>query len=275
MNSQTGRVHTRLRQASTTTGRLSSLHPNLQNIPIRTKRGRLIRKAFVAPRGHLLITADYNQVELRILAHITQDPGLCRAFKENLDIHSATATEIFNIKKVTPHHRRIAKAVNFGIAYGQSAFGLSETLGMDRTQAKEIIDNYFRKFKGVKEYMESTVKKARADGYVESLFGRRRYLEGLNSRNGAIRKAQERAAINAPIQGTSSDIVKKAMIALYQEITIPMLIQIHDEILFECPENEVKEQSQRIKDIMEQTTELKVPFKVTTSIGKNWEKVHT
>ena len=228
----------------------------------------------MAPAGYQFIAADYSQLELRILAHITEDPGLCRAFNEDLDVHAATAREIFNIKikDLTPEHRRTAKAVNFGIAYGQGVFGLAETLGTSRVEAKKIIDNYFLSLEALKTIWENIVEEARAKGYVESLFGRRRYLGGLNSRHGTIKRAEERAAINAPIQGTSSDIVKKAMIALYQEITIPMLIQVHDELLFECPKEEVEEQSQQIKEIMESTTKLRVPLKVNTSAGKNWEE---
>ena len=276
INEGTKRIHTRFRQAATTTGRLSSIHPNLQNIPIRTKRGRLVRRAFVAQKGHQFISADYNQIELRVLAHITEDQGLCKAFSEDLDIHAATASEVFGtqVGDVTPEQRRVAKAVNFGIAYGQGAFGLAEALRIGRKESKEIIENYFFKFKGVKEYMENIVEVARANGYVESLFGRRRYLEGLNSRHGVVRRAEERAAINAPIQGTSSDIVKKAMIAIYNEVSTPMLIQVHDELLFECPEEELEEQCKVIKEVMESVVKLRVPLKVHTAIGKNWEKAH-
>ena len=276
VDAQTQRVHTRFRQAATTTGRLSSVHPNLQNIPIRTERGRLVRRAFVAPEGYHFISADYSQVELRILAHITGDEGLCRAFSEGEDVHTVTAMEVFNVKvaDVTPDYRRVAKAINFGIAYGQGVFGLSEALGVSRGEAKEIIDNYFFKFKGVKEYMSSVLEAARTNGYVESLFGRRRYLDGLNSKNGAIRKAEERAAINAPIQGTSSDIVKKAMLALYQEVSLPMIIQVHDELLFECPIGDVEEQCHVIKEVMESAVELKVPLEVNTASGASWEEAH-
>ncbi len=272
----TGRIHTCFRQAATTTGRLSSIHPNLQNIPIRTKRGRLVRQAFMTLPGHQLISADYSQIELRILAHITEDPGLCEAFRRDLDIHAATAAEVFHLKveDITADHRRIAKAVNFGIAYGQGAFSLGKSLGLSRSESQEIIDNYFRKFKGVKRYMEQAVEMGRKDGYVSSLFGRRRYLNGLQARHGAVRRAEERAAINAPIQGTASDIVKKAMIAIHNESTASMLIQVHDELLFECPDEDVQEQRETVKRIMESVVELKVPLKVNTAVGPNWVEAH-
>ena len=276
IDDRTGRIHTRFRQAMTTTGRLSSIHPNLQNIPIRTERGRLVRRAFIAKEGHQFISADYSQIELRILAHITEDPGLCQAFKEDLDIHLATASEVFNTRKedVTSEQRRVAKAINFGIAYGQGVFGLSEVLGISQAQSKEIIENYFLKFQGVKLYMESIVEVAKANSYVESLFGRRRYFEGIHSSHGVVRKAEERAAINAPMQATASDIVKKAMIAIYDEVTAPMLIQVHDELLFECPEEDIEEQCEIIKEVMESVVELRVPLKVNTATGRNWEEAH-
>lgn len=271
-----GRVHTKLNQAATSTGRLSSTNPNLQNIPIRTERGRLVRKAFIADPGRCLISADYSQIELRILAHITEDPGLTKAFKEDLDIHTATAAEVFNIPldKVTPENRRVAKAVNFGIAYGQGAFGLADTLGIERGEASDIIKRYFARFSGVKQYMETTTREGIETGYVTTLFGRRRYIDELKSKNPMLRRAGERAAINAPIQGTASDLVKLAMIQVHQSLPIPLLLQVHDELIFECPKEDAKEMSEEIKRIMESVYELKVPLKVNVGIGDNWDDAH-
>ncbi len=277
IDKEDGRIHTHLRQAATATGRLSSVHPNLQNIPIRTPRGRLVRKAFVSDKGKVFISADYSQIELRILAHITEDPGLRKAFEQDVDIHTATASEIFGVRldQVDSELRRKAKAVNFGIAYGQGVFGLSESLQIGRAEASEIIERYFERFKGVKNYMESIVRTAMEQGYVESVFGRRRYIDELKSKNQNIRKFGERAAINAPIQGTASDLVKLAMIKLYEEIELPMLLQVHDELLFECPEDEVEEHCPRIKEVMENITKLSVPLKVNLATGKNWEDAHS
>lgn len=276
VNPQTGRVHTKLNQAATTTGRLSSTDPNLQNIPIRTERGRMVRKAFIAEQGNVLISADYSQIELRILAHITDDEGLTRAFRDDLDIHAATASEIFNIhlRDVTAEHRRIAKAVNFGLAYGQGAFGLAETLGIPRKEATDIIDRYFQRFAGVKRYMENTVKEAMEQGFVSTLFGRRRYLDELQSKNPNIRRSGERMAINAPIQGTASDLVKLAMIKVHESLPIPVLLQVHDELIFECPAEDAEELSADIKEIMENVHQLKVPLKVNVGCGLNWDDAH-
>ncbi len=270
------RIHSRLNQAATTTGRLSSTNPNLQNIPIRTERGRLVRRAFIADEGNVLISADYSQIELRILAHITEDEGLTRAFRDDLDIHAATASEIFNISlmDVTATHRRIAKAVNFGLAYGQGAFGLADVLGIPRGEATEIITRYFTRFSGVKRYMENTTREAMENGYVSTLFGRRRYLDEMQSKNPNIRKAGERAAINAPIQGTASDLVKLAMIRVHESLPIPLLLQVHDELIFECPEDEAAEMSEEIKAIMENVHQLKVPLKVNVGVGLNWDDAH-
>ena len=275
-NPTTRRVHTTLNQAATSTGRLSSTNPNLQNIPIRTDRGRLVRKAFIADPGMVLISADYSQIELRILAHITGDDGLTRAFREDLDIHAATAGEVFNISldKVTANHRRVAKAVNFGIAYGQGAFGLADTLGIPRGEATDIIDRYFKRFAGVKRYMETTIREGIDNGYVSTLFGRRRYIDELQSKNQNQRRAGERAAINAPIQGTASDLVKLAMIHAHESLPIPLLMQVHDELLFECPEEDAVEMGAEIKAIMESVAELSVPLKVNVGLGKNWDDAH-
>ncbi|MCB0341859.1 MAG: DNA polymerase I [Pseudobdellovibrionaceae bacterium] len=276
IDSVSGRVHTNFRQALTATGRLSSANPNLQNIPIRTERGREVRKAFVAAPGCQFISVDYSQIELRILAEISGDEGLLRAFNHNLDVHAATASEIFDVKleDVSPEMRRMAKAVNFGIAYGQGVFGLSETLNIDRGEAAEIINNYFSRFKRVKDYMESTVAEAYKTGYVETLFGRRRYIDELKSRNNNLKKFGERAAINAPIQGTASDIVKLAMISVFNDVSAKMILQVHDELLFECPTDELNIQSQEIQQLMENVVSLKVPLKVNVASGNNWEDAH-
>jgi DNA polymerase-1 len=271
-----GRVHTALNQAATSTGRLSSTNPNLQNIPIRTERGRLVRKAFIADPGNCLISADYSQIELRVLAHITEDPGLTKAFKEDLDIHTATAAEVFSIPldQVTSENRRVAKAVNFGIAYGQGAFGLADTLGISRNEATEIIKRYFQRFPGVRQFMESTVREGAEKGYVETLFGRRRYMAELKSQNAMLRRAGERAAINAPIQGTASDLVRLAMIEVQRSLPVPLLLQVHDELLFECAVDESEMMAADIKTIMENVYPLKVPLKVNVGIGGNWDAAH-
>ncbi len=260
------RVHTHFNQALTTTGRLSSTRPNLQNIPIRTERGARVREAFIAENGMKLLSVDYSQIELRILAHISEDSGLIKAFNEGLDIHTATAAEVFGVslQEVTSEQRRKAKAVNFGIAYGQGAFGLAENLGIPRSEAKEIIERYFGRFKGIKTYIEDTIKSAYEKGYVETLFGRRRYLDELKSKNAMLKKFGERAAINAPIQGTAADLVKKAMIQLDQECPVPLLLQVHDELVFEAKPEVLEEWTPRIVEIMEQVMSLKVPLKVNT-----------
>lgn len=270
------RIHTHFKQALTATGRLSSVNPNLQNIPVRTERGQKIRKAFIAEQGNLLLSADYSQIELRILAHISEDPGLIKAFRDDLDIHTATAAEIFgvNLKEVSSEQRRAAKAVNFGIAYGQGVFGLSENLGIPRAEAQGIIQRYFEKYKGVQAYIESTTKQAHKDGYVETLFGRRRTIEELHSKSPAIRKFGERAAINAPIQGTASDLVKKAMIEIERQIPVPMLLQVHDELIFEDTEAQLHKYVGVIQKAMEGVAELRVPLKVNTKIAVNWDEAH-
>ncbi len=270
------RVHTSFNQALTTTGRLSSTHPNLQNIPIRTKRGQMVRKAFIAAPRMKLLSVDYSQIELRILAHISEDPNLCKAFAEDLDIHAATAAEIYGVplKEVTSDLRRSAKAVNFGIAYGQGAFGLAENLGISRTEAKDIIDRYFTRFKNVREYIDSTIKSAHEKGYVETLFGRRRYIDELHSKNMALKKFGERAAINAPIQGTASDLVKKAMISVFEKVPVRMLLQVHDELIFEETEENLNKHVTQLVSIMENVAQLRVPLKVNYAIGNNWDEAH-
>lgn len=275
---KTGKIYSHFHQTATQTGRLSSTNPNLQNIPIRTKRGQMIRKAFKpSSKDHLFLSADYNQIELRVLAHLSEDPALLQAFKEDQDIHSATAMEIFNLsslKEVKENSRRAAKAVNFGIVYGQGAFGLSESLGMSYDEASEIIQRYFDRFKRVREYTLEIVERAKRQGYVETLFGRKRYMEELSSNNINIRKFGERAAINAPIQGTASDIVKKAMLKIYDEIPAPLLLQVHDELLIECHKEEVEDLCFEVKTMMENISELKVNLKVNVGWGDSWDEAH-
>ncbi len=277
VNPRTGRVHTTFNQALTATGRLSSTNPNLQNIPIRTERGNQIRKAFIAGEGYELVSADYSQIELRILAHITGDRGLVRAFENNLDIHAATASEIFEVRleDVTPEMRRKAKAVNFGLAYGQSAFGLAEALRISRKEATEIITRYFTRFPGVKAYMTETVEEAQKKGYVETVFGRRRYIDELYSKSPALRKFGERAAINAPIQGTASDLVKMAMIKVGLPERARPLLQVHDELVLEAETGHVEEVCKETAAKMESVAKLRVPLRVNTGHGRNWDEAHS
>ena len=270
---KTQSIHTQFQQALTSTGRLSSMHPNLQNIPIRTERGLNVREAFIAKESCLFIAADYSQIELRILAHITKDPVLCEAFERDLDIHKQVAANIYAIplEQVNVDQRRAAKAVNFGLIYGQGAYTLSTFLGISLEEAKDLIKNYFKKFKKVKEYMEWAASQALKQNYVETLFGRKRYIKELKSHNFRIRKFGERAAINMPIQGTASDLVKMAMIELRNSLYSQMLLQIHDELLFECPIELLEEEVPRIQHIMEHIVDWKVPLKVNISTGKNWK----
>jgi DNA polymerase-1 len=281
VNQRTGRVHTSYQQAVTATGRLSSVDPNLQNIPIRTVEGKKIRAAFIAPPGYKIVSADYSQIELRIMAHLSQDVALLHTFAQNQDVHRATAAEVFGItqQQVTEDQRRHAKAINFGLIYGMSAFGLSKQLGIDRSEADHYIDMYFKRFPGVKNYMENTRHTAAANGYVETLFGRRLYLPDIRSSKQMLRKAAERAAINAPLQGAQSDIIKLAMIKVHdwlqKEATdAAMIMQVHDELVFEIPETKVAEYSKRIVDIMMHTTELSINLEVGIGIGNNWDEAH-
>ena len=280
LNEKTKRVHTQFKQTLTSTGRLSSVHPNLQNIPIRTSRGRKIRKVFISDKDHFLISADYSQIELRILALFSQDPALKEAFLQGEDIHKSTAKELFNIplEEVSGEQRRIAKAVNFGITYGQTAFGLSETLGVSRFRGGELVDQYFKKFSKVRDYIESHLDQARKKGYVETLFGRRRMIPELLAKNVRLKKFGERAAVNASIQGTASDLVKIAMIHLDASIWSHLLIQVHDELLFECPKEDVEYEKSSIKDIMEggsvDSLRLDVPLKVNVGSGNNWDEAY-
>jgi DNA polymerase-1 len=272
-----GRVRTTFHQAMAATGRLSSVEPNLQNIPIRTELGRQIRRAFVAQEGWKLVSADYSQIELRILAHICGDAALVEAFSQGMDVHSRTAAEVFGVAldDVTDDQRRAAKMVNYGIAYGLSPHGLSTRLNIPVDEARSIIDRYFARFTGIKTYVDETVEKVRRAGYVESLFGRRRYLPDLASRNRAVAMAAERAAINMPIQGTAADIVKRAMLVLDKRLTRSrMLLQVHDELLFEAPEDEAQAIADLAREVMSSVAQLKVPLEVDVGIGHSWADAH-
>lgn len=277
----TKRVHTSYHQAVTATGRLSSRDPNLQNIPVRNDEGRRIRQAFVAPEGYRIMAADYSQIELRIMAHLSQDQGLLKAFAEGQDIHRATAAEVFGLplEQVTSEQRRSAKAINFGLIYGMSAFGLSRQLGIPRGEAQRYMDLYFERYPGVLAYMERTRKQAEEQGYVETLDGRRLYLPDIKSRNGMRRKAAEREAINAPMQGTAADIIKKAMIAvddwiISEDPKVRMIMQVHDELVFEVHESELEHAEQKIRELMEKSLVLDVPLKVDVGTGDNWDQAH-
>ncbi len=281
INPNTGRVHTSYQQAVAATGRLSSSNPNLQNIPIRNAEGRRIRQAFIAPEGYKILAADYSQIELRIMAHLSNDDGLLEAFSQGKDIHRATAAEIFAVEldKVETQQRRAAKAVNFGLIYGMSAFGLAKQLNVSRTEAAEYVKLYFQRYPGVKHYMEDTREQAKENGYVETLFGRRLYLPNINARNGMLRQHAERTAINAPMQGTAADIIKIAMIAVsdwlrYDETKTKMIMQVHDELVFEVAEDELELVNTKIVEQMVNATELAVPLVVDTDIGINWDEAH-
>ncbi|MDX7648605.1 DNA polymerase I [Aeromonas caviae] len=279
---QTGRVHTSYHQAVAATGRLSSTDPNLQNIPVRNEQGRRIRQAFIPCAGYKLVAADYSQIELRIMAHLSGDKGLLTAFAEGKDIHKATAAEVFGVAldAVTSDMRRSAKAINFGLIYGMSAFGLAKQLGIGRAEAQKYMDLYFERYPGVLEYMERTRQQADVQGYVETLFGRRLYLPDIKSRNAGLRKAAERAAINAPMQGTAADIIKRAMINVdgwirgIEDESIRMLMQVHDELVFEIREEKLEEYIAIIKDKMSAAAELHVPLVVEAGTGDNWDQAH-
>ncbi|MBS0877879.1 MULTISPECIES: DNA polymerase I [unclassified Tatumella] len=282
INPRTGRVHTSYHQAVTATGRLSSTDPNLQNIPVRNEEGRRIRHAFIAPAGKRILAADYSQIELRIMAHLSQDAGLLNAFAQGEDIHKATAAEVFgsSADNVSPEQRRSAKAINFGLIYGMSSFGLSRQLNIAPGDAKKYMDLYFERYPGVLRYMESTRQSAAEKGYVETLEGRRLYLPDINSGNAIRRKAAERAAINAPMQGTAADIIKRAMIGVDQWLSsqdpqkIKMIMQVHDELVFEVDDSLLETASATIRDIMESSLTLDVPLQVEIGIGDNWEQAH-
>ncbi|MDP2263449.1 MAG: DNA polymerase I [Hydrogenophaga sp.] len=278
---RTGRVHTHYAQAVAVTGRLSSNEPNLQNIPIRTAEGRRVREAFVAPPGHVIASADYSQIELRIMAHLSSDAALLRAFQEGIDVHRATAAEVFGLApdQVSSEQRRYAKVINFGLIYGMSSFGLAKALAIDTTAAKNYIARYFERFAGVKQYMDDTKAQAKAQGYVETVFGRRLYLPEINSPNGPRRAGAERAAINAPMQGTAADLIKLSMVAVQraldeQQRGTRMIMQVHDELVFEVPEAEVDWLRTEIPDLMAGVAALKVPLLAEVGMGPNWDQAH-
>jgi DNA polymerase-1 len=277
----TGRVHTSYGQATAVTGRLASTDPNLQNIPVRTAEGRRIREAFIAPPECVLVSADYSQIELRIMAHLSEDDGLIRAFAEDRDIHSATAAEIFGapLDAVSSEQRRMAKVINFGLIYGMSAFGLARQLGLERSVAQAFIERYFARYPGVAAYMNRTREQARASGYVETVFGRRLYLPEIASKNPARRQGAERAAINAPMQGTAADLIKLAMIAVQgwldaEALSARLLMQVHDELVLEVPQSELALILQGLPSRMNGVAGLRVPLKVSVGQGRNWELAH-
>ena len=281
IDSNTGRIHTSYHQAVTATGRLSSTDPNLQNIPIRTPEGRRVRQAFVAPKGMSIVAADYSQIELRIMAHLSQDAGLLNAFGAGHDVHRATASEVFGVSlnDVSDDQRRSAKAINFGLIYGMSAFGLSRQLNVGRHEAQEYIDQYFARYPGVADYMDDIRANAKKQGYVETCFGRRLYLPEINAANGMRRQAAERTAINAPMQGSAADIIKRAMITVDAWLTeqggdARMIMQVHDELVFEVPDAEVSAFSEAIVDMMQSAADLSVPLLVEAGAGKNWDEAH-
>jgi DNA polymerase-1 len=281
IDDRTGRVHTSYHQAVAATGRLSSTDPNLQNIPIRTPEGRRIRQAFIPADGHLLLAADYSQIELRIMAHLSADNGLLQAFAKQQDVHQATAAEVFGVHldDVSSDQRRSAKAINFGLMYGMSAFGLAKQLGIARGEAQEYVDLYFDRYPGVKAFMDNTREQARADGFIETVFGRRLYLPEINARNAQRRQYAERSAINAPMQGTAADIIKKAMITVHDWLQndrsgARMIMQVHDELVFEVEEDKVDAVRDRVVELMNGAAELSVPLQVDVGVGLNWDEAH-
>ncbi|MFH7829141.1 DNA polymerase I [Kluyvera chengduensis] len=281
INPKTGRVHTSYHQAVTATGRLSSTDPNLQNIPVRNEEGRRIRQAFIAPEDYLIVSADYSQIELRIMAHLSRDEGLLKAFAEGKDIHRATAAEVFGLplESVSNEQRRSAKAINFGLIYGMSAFGLARQLNIPRKEAQKYMDLYFERYPGVLDYMERTRQQAKEQGYVATLDGRRLYLPDIKSSNGARRAGAERAAINAPMQGTAADIIKRAMIAVDEWLEsekprVRMIMQVHDELVFEVHKDDLDAVSKKVHELMENSTTLDVPLLVEVGSGENWDQAH-
>ena len=282
INQSTGRVHTSYNQAVAITGRLASSDPNLQNIPIRTPEGRRVREAFIAPKGSVIMSADYSQIELRIMAHLSKDKRLIQAFKNNEDIHKITAAEIFNtsLEGISNEQRRYAKVINFGLIYGMSPFGLAKNLNIEISAAKNYIDRYFTQYPSVKQYMEDAKQIAREKGYVETFFGRRLWLPEINGSNGIMRAAAERAAINGPMQGTAADLIKLAMIEVQNwietELNIKgkMIMQVHDELVFEVPDNEVQTFKKIIPKLMAEVASLSVPLIADIGEGDNWEQAH-
>jgi DNA polymerase-1 len=281
VDKSTGRIHTSYNQAVTNTGRLSSSEPNLQNIPIRTEEGRKIRRAFIAEEGSLLLSADYSQIELRVLAHLSEDRVFCEAFARDEDIHTRTASEVFDIMPglVTPEMRRQAKTINFGVIYGQSAFGLARELGVATKTAKEFIDNYFARHSGARQFLDNCVKEAEEKGYVTTILGRRLPIPDIASRNGNVRAFAQRNAVNYPIQGSAADIIKKAMVRVFEEIRKEglksrLIMQVHDELVFEVPEEEKDAMERLVRREMEHAVSLRVPLKVDVNYGRNWSEAH-
>jgi len=277
INPKTGRVHTSFNQTRTATGRLSSSEPNLQNIPVRGEVGREVRQAFIAPAGSRLLAGDYSQIDLRVLAHLSQDSSLLNAFRRDEDIHTATAAQLFSVAapQVTPDMRRLAKTVNFGVIYGMSEYGLEQATELSREEAAQFITSYFGKYPEVKQYLESTKQQARESGYVQTLLGRKRFIPEINSPNRQVREAAERMAINMPVQGTSADIIKVAMINLYREmdkrqLKSKLLLQVHDELIFEVPQEELETMRQLVPQIMSTALALSIPLKVDIKTGNNW-----
>ena len=278
----TKRVHTSYNQAVAITGRLASSDPNLQNIPIKTSEGRKVREAFVAPKGHKILSADYSQIELRIMAHLSKDKGLIKAFKNNEDVHTITASEIFNckIQLVTAEQRRYAKVINFGLIYGMGVYGLAKNLNIERAAAQNYIERYFSKYPSVRQYMEFTKEAARRNGYIETFFGRKLWVPDINGSNGMRRAAAERAAINGPMQGTAADLIKMAMVAVADWIKKEdalkgkMIMQVHDELVFEVPDEEIEIFNVNVKKIMENIASLDIPLIVEIGSGINWEQAH-
>ena len=277
----TGRVHTSYHQAVAATGRLSSTDPNLQNIPIRTPEGRRIRQAFIAPPGHVMLSADYSQIELRIMAHLSDDEGLLNAFAQDQDIHRATAAEVFGVapEQVSADQRRSAKAINFGLIYGMSAFGLARQLGIERAAAARYVELYFARYPGVRRYMDGTRERAKGEGYVETVYGRRLYLPDINSRNRQLQQYAERSAINAPMQGTAADIIKRAMLSVDEwsqrpQVGARLLMQVHDELILEVAEDFLEEATRQVRTLMEAAATLKVPLRVEVGHGQNWDQAH-
>ena len=281
VNPETGRIHTSYNQTVTATGRLSSSNPNLQNIPVRTLEGKRIRQAFIAPPGWDILSADYSQIELRVLAHLSEDPVLIDAFVAGEDIHSRTAAEVFGVfpEMINQEMRRQAKVINFGVLYGMSAFGLSRELGLSQKQAQVYIDGYFKKYSGVRNYLDGILEQTRQRGYVTTLLHRRRYLPEINSGNPAVRQLAERMAINAPIQGTAADLIKMAMVKIAARLEergmkSAMTMQVHDELVFEVPTEEKDALLDLVRQEMEGVVQLKVPLKVDIAAGRNWDEAH-
>jgi DNA polymerase-1 len=281
VNPRTGRVHTNYGQAIAVTGRLSSTEPNLQNIPVRTAEGRRIREAFIAPEGHRILSADYSQIELRIMAHLSADEALLKAFREGADVHRATAAEIFSIAtdQVSSEQRRYAKVINFGLIYGMSAFGLASQLGIERSAAQQYMDRYFMRYPGVADYMQRTRQAARESGFVETVFGRRLYLPDIRAQNQGRRQGAERAAINAPMQGTAADLIKLAMVSVQNWLVADglgtkLVMQVHDELVLEVPEGEIDRVREHVPQLMAAVAELAVPLEADVGVGANWEEAH-